>query len=55
MATLMLGLLLTLLAMAGLSLGVLVGRAPLRGGCARTGCDACARCPRRRDADPGEN
>ena len=36
------------LAVAGLSLGVVLGRRPIQGSCGGSGCDACASCPRRR-------
>ncbi len=47
MATVALGFLLIVLAMAGLAIGVSLGRAPLRGSCGGLGCSACKTCPRR--------
>ncbi len=49
MATLALVFGVILLAMAGLALGVLAGRAPPRGSCGGLGCASCAACPRRRN------
>ncbi len=47
MATMAITFLVILLAMAGLALGVVLGRAPLRGSCGGVGCGACERCPNR--------
>ena len=41
-ATLALALLVTGLAVAGLALGVLLGRTPLKGSCGGLSCHACA-------------
>ena len=50
MATLALAVLVTLVAVGGLAVGVLAGRAPLRGSCGGLACSgACASCPRKRD------
>lgn len=49
MGTLILTLLVILLAVAGLAVGVLLGRAPLKGSCGGLSCGgACAACPRKR-------
>jgi hypothetical protein len=52
MATLLLAIPLTAAAIAGLALGVLFGRPPLKGSCGGLGCGgACAACPRRKGKD----
>ena len=49
MGTLILTLLVILLAVAGLAVGVLLGRAPLKGSCGGLACGgACAACPRKK-------
>ena len=49
MATLILGFAIILLAVGGLAVGVLMGRAPLKGSCGGLACGgACAACPRRK-------
>lgn len=47
LGTLLLALLLTGLSVAGLALGVLVGRRPLRGSCGGLSCESCRSCGRR--------
>jgi hypothetical protein len=50
MATLILGFLIIGLAVCGLAVGVIAGRAPLKGSCGGLACGgACAACPRRKD------
>lgn len=49
MATLTLVFLIFSLAMAGLGIGVLLGRAPLKGSCGGISCGACQTCPRRKN------
>ena len=48
MASLILVFLIFLLAIAGLGVGVLLGRAPLQGSCGGISCAACNSCPRRK-------
>ena len=51
MGTFVLGLLVTLLAIGGLALGVILGRPPIRGSCGGLACIKganCAGCPQRR-------
>ncbi|MHA3976967.1 hypothetical protein ACW9UR_04705 [Halovulum sp. GXIMD14794] len=52
MATFLLTLAIILLSVAGLALGVMRGRAPLKGSCGGTGCEACDSCPRRLRTEP---
>ncbi len=47
MATVAIGFLLILLAMAGLALGVMAGRPPLKGSCGGVAGEGCACCTRR--------
>lgn len=53
MATLLLTLVILLLAICGLAIGVLAGRAPLKGSCGGLACAGldCATCPNRRPED----
>jgi hypothetical protein len=56
MITFLLGLGIIGLAVLGLAVGVLFGRAPIRGSCGGIGCDepgGCAACPRRSAAGEG--
>ena len=49
MATALLAILITGLAMGGLALGLLFGRAPLKGSCGGLACGgACQACPNRK-------
>ena len=50
MATFLLSVVVVLLAVAGLAVGRVLGRPPLRGSCGGLGCEgACSTCPKRRD------
>jgi hypothetical protein len=54
MATFILTLVIVLASVAGLAVGVLLGRAPLRGSCGGIACvkgGGCAACQRHRDAE----
>jgi len=54
METILLSVVIFLLAFAGLSVGVLFGRAPIKGSCGGLSCPSggdCAACPKRRDKE----